>query len=89
MAARLQMIGAAFSACRHAAEGDDMDHLARLEQMILKHRPLGPEDAGIVLTMALENLRHGGRPDGLDVDAVERVIGWIGGQETPALQAAG
>lgn len=89
MAARLQMIGAAFNACRHATEGDDMDHIERLEQLILKHKPLGAEDAAIVLFTALGNLRNGGRPDELDVHAVERVIEWIERQSIPALQAAG
>ena len=89
MAARIQMIGAAFAARRDAVETDDSDHLDRLELIILKHRPLGSEDAGMVLATALENLRHGGRPDELDVQAVGRVINWIETQATPDLRAVG
>jgi len=87
MVARTQMIGAAYAARQAAVEGDDTDVLDRLELLILKHRPLGAEDAGIVLATALENLRHGGRPDELDVMAVERVIQWIERQDAPILRA--
>jgi hypothetical protein len=78
--ANVQTIDAAFQACRSGVEGDDEDHIERLELLILNHHPLGPQDAGIVLEAALVDLRHGGRSDGLDVAAVERVIAWIGRQ---------
>lgn len=89
MVARVQMIGAAFAARLTAVEGDDDDHLDRLEKIILKHRPLGPEDAGMVLATALENLRYGGRSDELDVRAVERVIQWIERQDVVAMHLVG
>lgn len=89
MVARVQMIEAAFAARQMAVEGDDGDHLDRLEKIILKHRPLGPEDAGMVLTTALENLRYGGRSDELDVRAVERVIQWIESQDIAPLRLVG
>ena len=86
LVANVQTIDAAFQACRSAVEGDDEDHIERLELLILNHHPLGPQDAGIVLETALVNLRHGGRPDDLDVAAVERVIAWIGRQVDGAMR---
>lgn len=47
------------------------------ERSILRHPPTSEAEALMVAEVLIENIRTGGRPDGLDLTAARNLQGWI------------
>lgn len=68
----------ALTTYRSLAEGDDgFDLIDNLERRILDHEPQSFDEAAVMLEMVGENLAVGGRSDGRDSRALDRVINFI------------
>lgn len=64
----------AVRAYRAVTEADGFEVVDRLERLILDHEPESAGEAAAMLEMVGENLKAGGRSDGRDARALQRVI---------------
>ena len=67
----------AAQAYRDLTEDAGFEVMERLERLILDHKPQGAEEAALMLEQVGENLEAGGRSDGRDLAALQRVVAFL------------